>query len=189
MCKALFSAADHNRLLPSSKNPHFQNEAKCKPFLRKWVLFARECVWALNLVLIQRPGGTRKWPIGLQSTIIHFARETGPMLCQIAQWACFGTLTPLSLTGALDPIGLSPLVPLWSLHNIVFFMAATLHLDEISKSPENSAQQIFVDNCRIAQKTGAKLFPQNNPITQFNTKVTRYHVQPQNGRHRHKEIC
>ena len=145
-------------------------------------------VWALNLVLIQRPGWTRKRPIGSQSTVIHFARETVSMLCRIALWACFGTLTPLPLTGALDPIGLRPLVPLWSLHNAVFFIAATLHLDEISKSPENSAQQIFVDNCKIAQKTGAKLFPQNNPIMQFNTKVTQYHVQPQNGRQTHKEI-
>ena len=47
---------------------------------------------------------------------------------------------------------------------------------------------MFVDNCNIAQKTGAKLFPKNNPIMQFNTKVTQYHAQPQNGRQTHKEI-
>ena len=32
---------------------------------------------------------------------------------------------------ALDPIGLNPLVTLWSLQNVVFFIASTLHLDEI----------------------------------------------------------
>ena len=36
--------------------------------------------------------------IGLQSTITHFARETGSVLSRIALRACFGTLTPLSLT-------------------------------------------------------------------------------------------
>jgi len=39
-------ARERNRPHPSSKNPHFQNEAKCrpsaKPFLWKWVLFAWE---------------------------------------------------------------------------------------------------------------------------------------------------
>ena len=58
-----------NKPLPSFKNPHFQNEAKCTTFLVKMSLI---CIrmknhfhikgWALNLVLIQRPGGTRKWP-------------------------------------------------------------------------------------------------------------------------------
>ena len=32
---------------------------------------------------------------------------------------------------APDPIGLNPLVSLWSLQNIVFFITSTLHLDEI----------------------------------------------------------
>ena len=32
---------------------------------------------------------------------------------------------------ALDPIGLNPLVTLWSLQNVVFFIASTLYLDEI----------------------------------------------------------
>ena len=32
---------------------------------------------------------------------------------------------------ALDPIGLNPLVPLLSLHNVVFLIACTLLLDEI----------------------------------------------------------
>ena len=45
---------------------------------------------------------------------------------------------------ALDLIGLNPLVPLWSLHNVVFFIASKLHLNEIFKSLENSAQQMFM---------------------------------------------
>ena len=59
-----------NRPGPSSKNSHFENEAKCTTFLVKMSFI---CVrmknhfhikgWTLNLVLIQRPGGTRKWPI------------------------------------------------------------------------------------------------------------------------------
>ena len=59
-----------NRPLPSSKNPHFQNEAKCTTFLVKMSFICRRMKnhfhikgWALNLVLIQRPGGTRKWLI------------------------------------------------------------------------------------------------------------------------------
>ena len=59
-----------NRPLPSSKNPLFQNEAKCTNFL---VEMSFICVrmtnhfhiqgWALTLVLIQRQGGTRKCPM------------------------------------------------------------------------------------------------------------------------------
>ena len=37
----------------------FKIRPSAQPFLWKWVLFG----WALNLVLIPRPGGTRKWPI------------------------------------------------------------------------------------------------------------------------------
>ena len=51
-------------------NPHFQNEAKCTTFLVKMSFICRRIknhfhikCWALNLVLIQRPGGTRKWSI------------------------------------------------------------------------------------------------------------------------------
>ena len=53
-------------------NPHFQNEAKCTTlsFLVKMSFICRRMKnhfhikgWALNLVLIQRPRGTRKWPI------------------------------------------------------------------------------------------------------------------------------
>ena len=55
---------------PSPKNPHFQSEAKCKTFLVKISVI---CIrirnhflsegFALNLVLKQRLGGTRQWPI------------------------------------------------------------------------------------------------------------------------------
>ena len=58
------------RPLPSSKNPHFQNEAKCTTFLVKMSFICTRMKshfhikgWALNLLLLQRPGGTRKWPI------------------------------------------------------------------------------------------------------------------------------
>ena len=59
-----------NRPLSRSKNPLFQNEAKCTTFL---VEMSFICVrmtnhfhiqgWALHFVLIQKPGGTRKWPM------------------------------------------------------------------------------------------------------------------------------
>ena len=59
-----------NRPLPSSKNPHFQNEARCTTFLVKMSFICMRMKnhfhikgWTLNLVLIQRLGGTRKWPI------------------------------------------------------------------------------------------------------------------------------
>ena len=60
----------HNRPLSSSKNPHFQNEARCTTFLVKMSFTCMRMKnhfhikgWTLNLVLIQRLGGTRKWPI------------------------------------------------------------------------------------------------------------------------------
>ena len=59
-----------NRPLPSSKNPHFQNEARCKTFLVKMSFICMRMKndfhikgRAPTLVLKQRPGGTRKWPI------------------------------------------------------------------------------------------------------------------------------
>ena len=59
-----------NRPLPSSENPHFKNEAKCTNFHVKMSFICMRMKnhfhikgWALNLVLIQRPGGTRKWSI------------------------------------------------------------------------------------------------------------------------------
>ena len=65
-----FRSCRVNRPLPSSKNPHFQNEVKCTTFLVKMSFVCMRMKnhfhikgWALNLVLIQRPEGTRKWPI------------------------------------------------------------------------------------------------------------------------------
>ena len=59
------------RPLPGSKNPHFQNEVKCTTFLVKISFICMRMKnllhikgWALNLVLIQRRGETRNWPIG-----------------------------------------------------------------------------------------------------------------------------
>ena len=58
-----------NRPLPSSKTPYFRNEAKCTTSLVKISFICMRMKndfhikgWALNLVLTQRPGGTRKWP-------------------------------------------------------------------------------------------------------------------------------
>ena len=60
----------HNRPLPSSKNPHIQNEARCSIFLVKMSFICMRMKndfhikgRASTLVLKQRPGGTRKWPI------------------------------------------------------------------------------------------------------------------------------
>ena len=59
-----------NRPFPSSKKPHFQNEAKCETFVVKMSFI---CIiienhfhingFALGLVLKVRFFGTRKWPI------------------------------------------------------------------------------------------------------------------------------
>ena len=58
-----------NRPLPSSKKPHFQNEARCTTFLVKMSFIFmrmkndfRTKGRAPTLVLKQRPGGTQKWP-------------------------------------------------------------------------------------------------------------------------------
>ena len=68
------------RPLPSSKNPHIQNEVKCTPFLVKMSFICTRMKnhlhikgWALDLVLIQRLGGTRKWPIVDCKTVRIFA--------------------------------------------------------------------------------------------------------------------
>ena len=62
-----------NRRPPSSKNPHFQNEARCTTFLVKMSFIWRSLNenendfhikgWAPTLALKQRPERTRKWPI------------------------------------------------------------------------------------------------------------------------------
>ena len=57
-----------NRPLPSSGNPHFQNEAKCaQPFLCCICVRMKSHFqikgWALSLILIETTGGTQKWAI------------------------------------------------------------------------------------------------------------------------------
>ena len=59
----------NNRPLPGSKNPHFQNEARCTTFLVKTSFICMRMKndfhikgWAPTLVLRQRHGGTQKWP-------------------------------------------------------------------------------------------------------------------------------
>ena len=61
------------RPLPNSKNIQFENEAKCTAFLLKMSFICMRMKnhfhtkgWALNLVLIKRPGETRKWLIRLR---------------------------------------------------------------------------------------------------------------------------
>ena len=61
---------NYNKPLPSSKNPHFQNEARCTTFLVKMSFICTRIKndfhikgSAPTLRLKQRPGGTRKWPI------------------------------------------------------------------------------------------------------------------------------
>ena len=71
-----YGAITLNRPLPSSKKPHFQNEAKCETFVVK-INFI--CIiienhfhingFALSLALKVRFFGTRKWPIAM---ILYF---------------------------------------------------------------------------------------------------------------------
>ena len=71
----------HNRPFLSSPAPLFQNEAKCTTFLVKMSFICMTMKndfhinrWALNLVLLQRPGGTQKWPIRTHISNIQPAR-------------------------------------------------------------------------------------------------------------------
>ena len=69
---------------PRSKNPYFQNEARCTTFLVKMSFICMKTKndihikgGAPTLVLKQRPGGTRKWPISKRkSLVVKFARFT-----------------------------------------------------------------------------------------------------------------
>ena len=72
----LGNSLDVNRLFPSSKNSHFQNEARCTTFLVKVSFICMRMKndfhikgWAPTLVLKQRPGGTQKWPIKLVAVL------------------------------------------------------------------------------------------------------------------------
>ena len=61
------------------KTQTFKMRLGAQPFLWKWVLFAWEWNikgWAPTLVLKQRPGGTRKWPI----------RRLVRGICMTVQW-------------------------------------------------------------------------------------------------------
>ena len=71
-----------NRPLPSSKDPHFQNEARCTTFLLKMSFICMRMKndfhikgWAPTLVLKQRPGGTRKWPICIAKCLFPYRGE------------------------------------------------------------------------------------------------------------------
>ena len=76
-----------NRPFPSSKNPHFQNEARCTTFLVK---MSFNCMrmkndfhikgWAPTLVVKQRPWKTRQWPI--------------LCICTLCAWIFFSNLLP-----------------------------------------------------------------------------------------------
>ena len=65
----IWQTCGENRPLSSSKNPHFQNEARCTTFLVKMSFICMRMKndfhiigWAPTLVLKQRSGGTWKWP-------------------------------------------------------------------------------------------------------------------------------
>ena len=74
----------NNRPFPSSKESHFQNEAKCETFVVK---MRNVCIiienhfhiygFALSLALKVRFFGTRKWPIlfiNERGLVVEFAR-------------------------------------------------------------------------------------------------------------------
>ena len=82
-----WKCAVSNRPLPSSKNPRFQNEARCITFLVKMSFICMKMKnhfhikgWAPTLVLKQRPRGTRKWPISLQP---DRQSDNGPIMARI----------------------------------------------------------------------------------------------------------
>ena len=78
------------------QNPHLQNEAKCTTFLVKMSLICMRMKnhfhikgWALNLVLIQRPGGTRKWPIVLTPNMASLSRGGKPRIRELTVYSTF----------------------------------------------------------------------------------------------------
>ena len=77
---ARHSSRHTGRPFPSSSRPLYQNEVRCSTFLVEISFICMRMKnhfhslfhikgWAPNLVLIQRPGGTRKWPISLWPSI------------------------------------------------------------------------------------------------------------------------
>ena len=82
-----------NRPLPSSKKPHFPNEAKSSIFLVKMSFICMRMKnhfhikeWALNHVLIQRHGGTRNWHIGLDVSSCLATRQGVNKTATIMAW-------------------------------------------------------------------------------------------------------
>ena len=72
-----------NRPLSSSKNPHLENETKRTTLLVRMSFISMRTKnhfhikgWELNLVLIERPGGTRKWSIGQISWTTDFLSDS-----------------------------------------------------------------------------------------------------------------
>ena len=97
ICKFLTIGLEH-KPLPSSKNSLLQNEVRCTTFLVKMsFIFMRMKNefhikgWAPTLVLKQRPGGTRKWPIDMcsLSVCLRFSAGRGEYLereCESDRW-------------------------------------------------------------------------------------------------------
>ena len=82
----LFYGGGRESAKTESKNPHFQNEAKCTTFLVKMSFICMRTKyhfhiksWALNLVLIQRPEGTRKWPVSMWVQFFFACESQGPV--------------------------------------------------------------------------------------------------------------
>ena len=83
-----------------SKILTFEMRPSTQPFLWKWVLFVSGMKnhfhikgWALNLVLIQRTEGTRKWPI--REIKIHVYAKRQPWLC--TTWPSFSPYFPFTV--------------------------------------------------------------------------------------------
>ena len=70
---------------------------------------------------------------------------------------------------ALDPIGLNPLVPLLSLHNVVFFIACKLHLDEILLSKRSS-------KCKSLQFLRKKSFEERDWVSNPECRSAVHHL-------------
>ena len=109
--------------------------ANCGHKLCKLYLIWNKLV-VVNLLLLNMDPRWRQWK-WLAQTLSQ------TLLGQRRKRECLGTRLGRNYW-ALDPIGLNPLDTIWILHNVVFFIAFTLHLFEISKSREISAQQMFL---------------------------------------------
>ena len=93
------SVLSNSRPLPSSKTPHFQNEARCTTFLVKMSFI---CIRMKNdfhikgraptLVLKQRPRGTWKWPI-TKSLVQSNCSENGTPIKYQVSFLCENILT------------------------------------------------------------------------------------------------